>query len=218
MAKLANETLGRSIRRRGRCQRVRNNGKHKHMNKKASPTKVEEPKEEGLAGRWYPTDIKKTPIPSRKHNRKPTKLRSTCAPGHVVICLAGRFKGKRVVVLKQLESGLLLVTGPYKLNGVPLRRLNQAYVIGTSTTVDISGVNVDKIDDATFKRVVEAKKEGEFLVEESAKKGVSEERKALQKTVDEALLKNISKNEVLGFYLSAKMSLTNGQLPHLMKW
>ena len=56
--------------------------------------------------------------------------------------------------------------GPYKINGVPLRRVNQAYVIGTSTKVDISGVSVDKFDDKYFAKQVEKKKkkgEGEFF-------------------------------------------------------
>ena len=67
--------------------------------------------------KFYPADDVKTPL-KRRVIRKPTKLRSSISPGTVLILLAGRFKGKRVVFLKQLPSGLLLVTGPFKLNGV----------------------------------------------------------------------------------------------------
>ena len=55
------------------------------------------------------------------------------------------------MVLKSLASGNLLVTGPYAVNGVPLKRVNPAYVISTSTKVSLDGVNAN-VDDAWFKR------------------------------------------------------------------
>ncbi|XP_020970265.1 60S ribosomal protein L6-2 [Arachis ipaensis] len=145
-------------------------------------------------------------------------FRASITPGTVLILLAGRFKGKRVVFLKQLPSGLLLVSGPFKINGVPLRRVNQSYVIATSTKVDVSACNVEKFDDKYFSKEVQKKKkkgEGEFFEsEKEEKKTLPQDKKDDQKTVDSALIKAIESVPDLKFYLGARFSLKQGQKPH----
>ena len=67
-------------------------------------------------GKWYPTeDVPKPAKRNVKNVIKTTKLRSSIKAGTVLILLAGQFQGKRVVFLKQLPSGLLLVTGECSL-------------------------------------------------------------------------------------------------------
>eukprot|EP00339_Tiarina_fusa_P014979 CAMPEP_0117030808 /NCGR_PEP_ID=MMETSP0472-20121206/22210_1 /TAXON_ID=693140 ORGANISM="Tiarina fusus, Strain LIS" /NCGR_SAMPLE_ID=MMETSP0472 /ASSEMBLY_ACC=CAM_ASM_000603 /LENGTH=223 /DNA_ID=CAMNT_0004738991 /DNA_START=82 /DNA_END=753 /DNA_ORIENTATION=- len=172
------------------------------------------------APKWYPAEDLPSRRPVRKAAPKPTKLRASITPGTVLILLSGRFAGRRVVFLKQLTSGLLLVSGPYKLNGVPLRRVNQAYVIATSTSVDVSKVNVpENVDDAYFKAPKKAKKAGKFFAEEEKPKNtVSDARKADQKSVDDAIMASVKATAGLKEYLGARFALTNGQFPHEMNF
>merc|ERR1712217_636852 len=149
------------------------------------------------------------------------KLRKSITPGTVLILLAGRFRGRRVVFLKQLPSGLLLVSGPYQVNGIPLRRVNQAYVIATSTKVDVSKADVSKFEDTYFGKTKTPKsKKGkeDFLDGEEAKSELSEERKADQLAVDAALMKSIDSTPLMAKYLKAKFALSKGQAPHAMKF
>jgi len=175
--------------------------------------------------RFYPGDDTRVPLRSNKGKPGPTKLRKNITPGTVLIVLAGKFRGKRVVFLKQLQSGLLMITGPFKINGVPLRRVNQAYVIATSTKIDIKGVDVSKINDDFFKAEKAAapaaggKKEEKFLeTKEKEKVHRSQAKKQEQKRVDDALKPIIAKVPDLKKYIGAKFSLTNGQQPHNMKF
>jgi len=186
--------------------------KGKQIAKKVPAAKVGEPK-------FYSAEDVRVPLKSH-HKIHPAKLRKSIQPGTVVILLVGRFRGKRVVALKQLQpSGLLLVSGPYKVNGVPLRRVNPSYVIATSTRLDVSKVDVKAINDTFFARAAtKPKKDGEFFDKNEAKVEISAARKDANKKVDTALRAIIKATPNLAHYLNAKFTLTKGQCPHLMKF
>merc|ERR1712123_162082 len=122
--------------------------------------------------KYYSTEDKKVKLTNSRCNSNATKLKASLVPGAAVI-------------LKQLESGLCLITGPFKVNGIPLRRVPQSYVIGTSTVVDASGVDTSSVSDSLFKKPKSTKKKADGPFEDKEeKKPLDEAFKALQEKVD----------------------------------
>ena len=170
---------------------------------------------------WYPVSDSKRRITRKCKTPRGTKLRSDITPGTVLVLLAGRFRGRRVIFLNQLKSGLLLVTGPYKLNGVPLKRVNQAYVIPTKTQVNLAKIaGVEKINDEFFKKVPIKRTElGEVIMptsDEEKRKRITDERKTAQNNIDTEVSKAVGATPYLKDYLKNRFALKNGQKIHTM--
>lgn len=177
------------------------------------------------AQKWYPADDESQP----KKNRKAVRSwapRKSLQPGTVLILLAGRFRGKRVVLVKALDQGVLLVTGPFKINGVPLRRVNSRYVIATSYKVDVTGLDEKKVEEVSQPKYFTADKAQQKAGEEAffkqgekaEKKELNSTRAADQKAIDKALIANIKKVDLLPSYLASSFSLRRGDKPHEMQW
>jgi len=142
--------------------------------------------------------------------------------------LSGRFRGRRVILLGTLPSGLLLVTGPFKVNGVPLKRVNPAYVIATSTSVDLSNFELPHPfnENSLFRRKKETSlknqdPEKQFEQQDAPKeekKSLPQERLDLQKVIDEQLNGVINQVPLLKSYLQSKFTLDRNQFPHLLKF
>ena len=169
---------------------------------------------------WYPVSDLKSHFKRKCKVPKNTHISSPLTPGQVVILLSGRFRGRRVVYLKKLETGLLLVTGPYKYNGVPLKRVNAAYVLPTNTSVKIDGKVAEKINDEFFKRVeISREKKEDFFVEDKAKKErVTKERTDAQNEIDTVVKKAVDGVPMMKEYLRNRFALKDGDKPHLMKF
>lgn len=124
-----------------------------------------------------------------------------------------------------LNSGLLLVTGPFALNSCPLRRISQRYVIATQTRVDVSKVELPAhINDDYFKRADKKQKnrgEGDVFAVKKERYVPSEQRKQDQSAVDKAVRTAISQHKdkkLLFKYLRSYFALSSNQCPHRLRF
>ena len=189
--------------------------------KESRKKNAEENKGLRLKKNWYPVADSKTHFKRKCKIPKKSHISAELKPGQVVILLSGRFRGRRVVFLKKLENNLLLVTGPYKYNGVPLKRVNAAYVLPTNTKLEVDAKVADSIKVEEFFKKVDIKRESEkdFFVEEKVKKErITEERKKAQNDVDTAVKAAVDKVPMMKEYLRNRFALKSGDKPHLMKF
>ena len=78
----------------------------------------------------------------------------------------------KVCILLSNASAYLInlhhLLGPYQVNGVPLRRIPQSYVVATKTKLNLGSLKVDKeLRDDFFKRQKSKKKRGDDMFEQS---------------------------------------------------
>ena len=194
----------------------RNPAKRKESHKK----NLEENKGLKLKKNWYPVSDAKTHFKRKCKVPKAMHVAPALKSGQVVIILSGRFRGRRVVYLKNLKPDLLLVTGPYKYNGVPLKRVNSAYVLPTNTFVKVDGKIADKINNDFFKKTdIKRESEKDFFVEDKVKKErITKERKDAQNEIDTVVKKAVDEVPMMKEYLKNRFALKDGDKPHLMKF
>lgn len=182
--------------------------------------------------KFYPTETrpKKSKTGRVIHKNHPRRFKKGLEPGRVLIILAGKHRGKRVVLLKTLKSGLLLVNGPFKINACPMKRMHQKFVIVTRTKIPFDGVKIPKhINDKYFKskkvssKGAKTKQGGNIFA--TGKKSASKPnrvRREDQLQVDKQVLKAIKekmgdKKTILA-YLGSYFYLRNHMYPHKLKF
>ena len=142
---------------------------------------------------------KKTP------RKKKYKERKLFQKGSILILLGKKYNGKKCVFLKYSREGALIVSGPYSVNGIPLRRINRKNAIQTEINIDLTGLNIEFLNDKYFDYL----KKSDELSSRMQKEKLITLHRIRQKIIDKFLEKEVKKNFFLEFYLRTKSKIKN---------
>jgi large subunit ribosomal protein L6e len=119
--------------------------------------------------------------------------------GSVIILLSSNFQGRKAILLKITKSGLFVISGPYKINGIPLRRVNPRYIIPTHVEIDLNGINTTILSDEYFM----ALKKSQRSENNNFKNRIIMAHNLRQTYIDRCLQKKIDTDLFLNSYLKS---------------
>jgi len=136
-----------------------------------------------------------------QYKKKPVlKTRKKFKKGTVLILLGLKFQGKKSILLKITKKGFLVISGPFGINGISLRRINPRFAIPTEIKIDLSNLKLGFLNDNYFDFL---KKSNKIPSNYQKLKLISLHR-VRQSVIDRKLKKEIKKNFFLKFYLKSK--------------
>jgi len=180
---------------------------------------------------------KKYPVPhinmKKELKLKQMRLRKSIQPGVIGIVLKGDQRAKRVVCLKQIDSGLLLVCNP--VGDVAPTTVYHQLFLATKMKIDVSGVKIpEEMTHEYFhnkrqerRDYRKALKKASVLGEDrpkmrkSPEDKMTPERLAINKKLEDQLTPLITghpEGETFVQYMKSLFSLGANDYPHRMKW
>jgi large subunit ribosomal protein L6e len=183
------------------------------------------------------------PKRTSKRGYPQVKLRYRLRPKGTIVIVLGNctklHRGRRMIFLKQLETGDLLLASPNTLTLMPTLQVVQAsYVIATTTRIPLTPACVEAAEKVTFNMFKKAnskkttdkkKRDGSIFADDQTQaKSATVETidPELEKTIDSELMKsiaNFNKGDTLDAaimkkYLRTRFTIKNGEYPHQMKF
>jgi ribosomal protein L14E/L6E/L27E len=62
--------------------------------------------------------------------------------GSILILLTKKYLGRKAILLNTTESGLFVISGPYLINGISIRRVNEKYTLYSGAKVNLECKNL----------------------------------------------------------------------------
>ena len=144
-------------------------------------------------------DLKKNARYKKTMNfmKKVSKDKIKPLPGTILILLNKKMQGKKAILLKTTESNLFIISGPFSLNGISLRRVNPRYTISTENKIDLQNLSLQNLNDEYFNYLIKIHRSKDL----EKKMNIFSSHYLRQMSIDKEILRLLKKKIFYSDYL-----------------